>query len=173
MRYPGSVLAWLWAFVMLTMTSAAEPTYRLKIGDRAPDIEFTRLEGGQLRLSSLPRQALAIIFYSPYCEPCRRELPILARVVARVSHGASAEVRIAVIVSEGRPEAGAVEKFGPSVIWLLDDNQKAKSAYDPRTLPCTFIFGEDDIVRHINRGIGPQFESRLEGWLRRLVSKKK
>jgi len=53
---------------------------------------------------------------------------------------------------------------------VLDDT---KAAFDPRTLACTSIFGASDIVRHVNRGFVPQYESRVEGWLRRLVSNKK
>ena len=59
------------AIVLVAMTSGAESPYRLRIGDHAPDIELTRLDGGQLRLSSVNRQSLAVSFYSPYCEPCR------------------------------------------------------------------------------------------------------
>ncbi len=173
MRYPWPVLSPLCALVLVAMTSASEPLYRLRIGDRAPDIELTRLEGGQLRLSSLHRQALAVTFYSQYCEPCRRELPILARVVARVAHNTSMDVKLVVILSDGSPGAGLVAKLGRSVIWLLDDNQKLKAAFDPRTVPCTFIFGDNGIVRHINRGFGPQYEVRVEDWLRKLVSNKK
>jgi thiol-disulfide isomerase/thioredoxin len=166
----------LWVFsilFLLTIPVLADEPYRLRIGDRAPDIELTRLEGGHLRFSNLPRRALAVTFYSPYCEPCRRELPILARVIARVGHDMGVDVKMAVIVSEGRPDVGVIEKLGSSVIWLLDDSGKAKSAFDPHTLPCTFIFGEDEVVRHINRGVGPQYETRVEGWLRMLASKKK
>jgi thiol-disulfide isomerase/thioredoxin len=173
MRSPWSVLALFLALFIVTTTSAAESPYRLRIGDRSPDIELARLEGGRLRLSALHRRALAVTFYSPYCEPCQRELPVLARVVARVAHDTGADLKLTVILSDGRPDASLVEKLGPAVIWLLDDNQKAKAAFDPRTLPCTFIFGDNEIVRHINRGFGPQYETRVEGWLRKLVSNKK
>jgi len=158
--------------LVVTAPCVADQPYRLRIGEQAPDIELTRLDGGHLRLSQLKRTALAVTFYSPYCEPCQRELPILSRVVGRVGHDTGATVTMVVIVSDGRPDAGVVKKLGPDLIWLLDDNQTAKSAFDPRTLPSTFIFGSDSTVRNINRGIGPQYESRVEGWLRRLVGKK-
>jgi thiol-disulfide isomerase/thioredoxin len=172
MRYFLSILSFCVAIVMVA-TSAAESPYRLRIGDHAPDIELTRLEGGQLRLSGVNRQSLAVSFYSPYCEPCQRELPVLSRVVARVAHDTGSDVRLAVIVTEGPPDTSLISKLGPSVIWFLDDHEKAKAAFDPRTLPCTFIFGTNDVVRHINRGFGPKYEARVEGWLRRLVSHKK
>jgi hypothetical protein len=77
---------------------------------------------------------------------------------------------MAVIACDGRPDAALVEKLGKSLIWLLDDNRKARIAFDPRTFPSTFIFGSDNIVRHINRGFGTQTESRVETWLRTLLS---
>jgi peroxiredoxin len=169
-RFPAAIRRWLLSILLVVPTTClADQPYRLRIGDQAPDIELARLGGGHLRFSQLQRQALAVTFYSPYCEPCQRELPILARVVARVGHDTGATVTMVVIVSDGRPDAGVVQKLGPSLIWLLDDNQTAKSAFDPRTLPSTFIFGSDSIVRNINRGIGPQYEIRIEGWLRKLA----
>jgi len=173
MRIPWPVLTLFLALFIVTTTSTAEPPYRLRIGDHAPDIEIARLEGGQLRLGSLNRRALAVSFYSKYCEPCQRELPALARAVARVTHDTGADVKLVVILSDDRPDSKLVATLGPSVIWLLDDNQKAKVAFDPRTLPCTFIFGDNEIVRHINRGFGPQYEARVDGWLRKLVSNKR
>jgi len=173
MRMLWSVLPAFLVLFIVAVTGAAEPPYRLRIGDRAPDIEMARLEGGQLRLSALNREALAVSFYSPYCAPCQKELPALARAVARVTHDTGADVKLVVILSDERPEAGLVARLGSSVIWLMDDNQNAKAAFDPRTLPCTFIFGDNDIVRHINRGFGPQYEARVEDWLRRLVSRKR
>lgn len=172
MRIPWPALPVLLALLTITTMSAADLPYRLRIGDHAPDIEMARLEGGQLRLRTLQRRALAVSFYSKYCEPCQRELPALAHAVARVTHDTGADVKLVVILSDDRPDARLVAKLGRSVIWLSDDNQKAKAAFDPRTLPCTFIFGDDDIVRHINRGFGPQYEVRVAGWLSRLVSKK-
>jgi len=172
-RYVLFLLTVSMTIVMVATTGAAEPPYRLRIGDHAPDIELTRLEGGQLRLSNVNRQSLVVTFYSPYCEPCRRELPVLARVIARVAHDTGSDVRMVVIVTEGPPIVSLVRELGSAVIWLLDDHQKAKAAFDPRTLPCTFIFGSNDVVRHINRGFGSEYETRVEGWLRRLVSNEK
>jgi len=173
MRMSWPVLPVFLALLMVTITSAAEPPYRLRIGDHAPDIEMVRLQGGQLRLSAVNRQALAVSFYSPYCEPCQRELPALARAIARVTHDTGADVKLVVILVDDRPDVKLVAKLGSSVIWLLDDSQRAKAAFDPRTLPCTYIFGENDIVRRINRGFGPQYEARVDDWLRKLVSKQK
>ncbi len=166
---------WFWLFLLLlsgTTPADAQQPYRLRIGDKVADIELTRLGGGNLRLSQVQRQALAVTFFSPYCEPCRRELPILARVVARVGHDTGGNIWMVVILADDPPDAGIVKKLGSQVIWLWDENQKAKSALDPRTLPSTFIFGSDGIVRRINRGIGPQYEARVERWLRRLILKK-
>ena len=172
MHFPVALRLWL-VSILLVMTAPciADQQYRLRIGDQAPDIKLVRFDGGHLRLSQLQRQALVVTFYSPYCAPCQRELPILARVVARVGHDTGSIVTMVVIVSDGRPDAAVVKRLGPDLIWLLDDNQTAKSAFDPRILPSTFIFGSDSTVRNINRGIGPQYETRVEGWLRKLVVK--
>jgi hypothetical protein len=64
MRVPAAIRLWVVA-IMLVVTAPciADQPYRLRIGDQAPDIELTRLDGGHLRLAQLQRQALAVTFY--------------------------------------------------------------------------------------------------------------
>ena len=64
MPVPVALLRWLVSVLLLvTAPCIADQPYRLRIGDQAPDIELTRLDGGHLRLAQLQRQALAVTFY--------------------------------------------------------------------------------------------------------------
>jgi peroxiredoxin len=155
--------------VLVAATPAAAKDYRLRIGDAMPDVELPRLEGGRLRLGSLRGNVLVVSFYSPYCEPCERELPVLERVVARVARDTRAAITAVIVVTEGRPAAELVKRHA-AARWLLDEKERARTAFDPRTLPCTFLIDEKGTVRHINRGFGSGYEQRVEKWLRGMAA---
>ena len=167
---------WSWllgigVLVLAAATPAAAKGYRLRIGDAVPDLELPRLEGGRLRLAALRGSLVALSFYSPYCEPCHRELPVLRRVVERVARDTGAAIATVIIVTEGRPAADLVKQHA-AARWLLDEKDQARAAFDPRTLPCTFLIDERGTVRHINRGFGSGYEQRVEKWLRGLAAAK-
>ncbi len=143
--------------------------YRLRIGDTMPDIELPRLDGSTLRLGTLRGKTVVVSFYSPYCEPCRHELPALQRAIQRVHHDTGAAITMVVVVTEERPSDDVVKQH-PSALWLLDPDGRAQSAFDPRRLPCTFAIDTGTTVRHINRGFGPGYEARVGRWLREMVS---
>jgi cytochrome c biogenesis protein CcmG/thiol:disulfide interchange protein DsbE len=159
------------AALLTAATPAAAKDYRLHIGDAMPDLELPRLEGGRLRLHSLRGSLVVVSFYSPYCEPCERELPVLKRVVERVARDTRAAIVTVIIVTEGRPAAELVKQHA-AARWLVDEKDRARSAFDPRTLPCTFLIDQKGTVRHINRGFGSGYEQRVEKWLRAMAAAK-
>ena len=157
--------------VLLAAPPASAKDYRLHIGDAMPDLELPRLEGGRLRLASLRGKLVALSFYSSYCEPCERELPVLKRVVERVGRDTRVPIVAVIIVTEGRPAAELLKQHA-ATRWLLDEKDRARTAFDPRTLPCTFLVDEKGTVRHINRGFGAGYEARVEKWLRGMATAK-
>jgi thiol-disulfide isomerase/thioredoxin len=159
------VVAALGVLCLLVTLPAGGVPYRLRIGDTMPDVELPRLEGGALRLGTLRGQIVTLSFYSPYCEPCRRELPALKRAVERVTRDRGTAITVVIVVTEDRPPAELVKEHA-GALWLLDTDNRARGAFDPRTLPCTFLVDAKGKVRHINRGFGSGYEARVEKWLR-------
>jgi peroxiredoxin len=160
LRFPLFLLAFL-----VALPALADTPYRLLIGDPIPDIELVRLDGSRVRTAALRGHKVALTFYSPYCAPCQAELPTLARVVDRLNLGAPDRVQMVVIAVDGNPDA-ATMATAPKAEWLVDADDKARGAFDPRTLPCTFLIDQTGTVRHINRGYGKGYELRVERWLR-------
>jgi thiol-disulfide isomerase/thioredoxin len=134
-------------------------------------VELPQIGGGRLRLHDLRGRVLAISFYSSYCPPCRKELPTLLRLLDRVNRDLPPEKRVValVVAIDAPPDARLLRELGPRLRWLLDGEGKARTAFDPRTYPCTFLIDSHGTVRHINRGYGSGYEARVEGWLRGLL----
>ena len=136
--------------------ASAQPRPKLIIGESLPDLALPRLEGGKLALRGLRGQPVAISFFSRYCEPCRRELPTLQRVLARLNRELPAKRQVlgVVISLDSADETRAQARLAPSMRWLLDPDGHARAQFDPRTFPCTFLADATSRVRHINRGFG-------------------
>ena len=151
--------------------ASAQPRPKLIIGESLPDLALPRLEGGKLALRGLRGQPVAISFFSRYCEPCRRELPTLQRVLARLNRELPAKRQVlgVVISLDSADETRAQARLAPSMRWLLDPDGHARAQFDPRTFPCTFLADATSRVRHINRGFGSGYEARVERWLRGLL----
>lgn len=51
----------------------------LVIGQPAPDITLTTLEGKRIALHDLRGKTVILTFWATWCDPCRDELPLLSR----------------------------------------------------------------------------------------------
>jgi len=77
----------LWALVLLNLlltlglarrVRAAFPKIEmLKVGQQAPDFTAQTLQGQAVSLADYAGRAVAFIFTSPHCQPCREQLPTL------------------------------------------------------------------------------------------------
>jgi peroxiredoxin len=139
----------------LTACSPANASERslLDVGEPAPDVTLTRLDGATYPLSSLRGRTLVLNFWFHGCPACRAEMPELSRLSTEVT---SRRPDVAFLsVNVGDP---------PDVIsqwWqqkrfahlpLMQSGDSVSQAFGVRSYPTNYVIGPDGSV--LWRGVG-------------------
>ena len=121
-------------------------------GSLAPAVEGPLLAGDRFRLADQLGHPVVLVFFAPWCGPCRQELPGVERVYKQL--GASPHTaRIIAVDTEGERDT-ALElqaKLGLTMPILLDDG-RASAAYQITMIPQTVIIDRQGKVASLIRG---------------------
>jgi peroxiredoxin len=143
--------------LLAPVTSRAE----IKPGDRAIDFEKRTPSGDTLKLSSLRGKVVLLDFWASWCEPCKKELPILARMAPRLR---ARGVEIVTVNIDERPENAAafLKSHDLRLTVVLDSTQNVVNSWEPPNMPTSFVVDRGGVVRAVNAGFDEGDESKLE-----------
>jgi cytochrome c biogenesis protein CcmG, thiol:disulfide interchange protein DsbE len=137
------------AFVLLFAATAHAD---LKSGDRARDFE---------QLSKLRGKVVLVDFWASWCEPCKRELPILAKLAPRLKEK-GVEI-VAVNIDEKKDNAVQfLREHGVNLNVVYDKDHKIVGAWEPPKMPTSFVVDRSGVIRAINAGFDAGDEAKLE-----------
>ncbi len=137
-----------------------------KVGQPAPDLALTMLDGSQAKLSDFRGKVVLLNFWATYCQPCRDEMPDLEVVYKEV-----AERGGVVLAVDQKEDAATVQRFlaefAITFPIALDDQGAAGIIYGLTGIPETFVIDKDGILRY--KKIGQVSKEAVRGYFASLL----
>jgi peroxiredoxin len=111
----------------------------------APDFSASRLDGAEVRLSSLRGKAVFLNFWATWCSPCSEEMPSMEALYQRFRTKDIAF--LAVDIQEDRNTVSAfMQEFSLTFPALLDGSGRISAQYGIRSIPTTLIIDRDGYI---------------------------
>lgn len=123
----------------------------LTAGKPAPDFTLPMLDGGTLALAQLRGSVVLVDFWASWCGPCREELPALEKLRAEYEPRGARFVAVN-IDDEAAAAAGAAQTMGITMPVLLDTQKIAAQAFQPPTMPTSYVLDREGVVRFVHEG---------------------
>jgi cytochrome c biogenesis protein CcmG/thiol:disulfide interchange protein DsbE len=124
---------------------------RAAVGEPAPPIVGTTLDGEAFDLAALRGRPVVVNFWGPSCVPCREEFPLLAD---KLSEHAADELSIVGVLTDDPPEPARafVAEYGGAWPTVIDPERALKTAYRVAARPQTYFIDGDGVIRSIQIG---------------------
>jgi cytochrome c biogenesis protein CcmG/thiol:disulfide interchange protein DsbE len=132
---------------------------RARIGDPAPPIVGTTLDGEALDLATYRGRPVIINFWGPSCIPCREEFP---QFLQKLDQHAADDLAIVGILTDdpAEPARRFVTEYGATWPTILDPKEALKRTYRVVARPDTWFVDGDGVVRSMQ--IGPMRDADFE-----------
>jgi len=124
---------------------------RVAVGQPAPAIIGTTLDGAAFDLASLRGKPVVVNFWGPSCVPCRNEFPLLEGKQAE--HAADGFTVLGVLTDDPvEPARDFVGKYGGDWATVIDPDKAIKTAYRVVARPQTYFVDRSGVIRSIQIG---------------------
>lgn len=139
------------AILLLVGQRPGSDSTHVAVGNHAPAIAGTTLDGGTFDLASLAGHPVLVNFWGPSCLPCRDEFPLLEAKLAQ--HAADGFAVVGVLTDDPPDPARAfVTQYGATWPTVLDPTQALKAAYRVAARPQSYFVDASGVVRSIQIG---------------------
>ncbi|SEA54563.1 Peroxiredoxin [Desulfuromusa kysingii] len=144
-----SIVCLLTAFLLLGCdnSSSEQPVPRGGlIGQVAPDLTLTNMQGEAVTLSQFKGKVVILNFWATWCPPCREEMPSMEQLHRDLE--SKGLVLLAVNVEENGQQAVTqfLQKTPYSFPILLDSESVAQNTYGVFRYPESFIIDRNGVV---------------------------
>jgi peroxiredoxin len=146
-------------------------TFAAQEGTQAPGFNIKDLKGNAVTLEQYKGKVVLLVFWAPWCVPCRDELPELDRlykmfgdkgfIVVGIAEDASTEMITNFLIKV--PVAFPI---------IIDRSHDAAEAYRLSNLPTGYLIARDGVIERRYRGSGKEMISRYEKDIEDLLNRK-
>jgi cytochrome c biogenesis protein CcmG, thiol:disulfide interchange protein DsbE len=138
------------------------------IGSAAPSFELPAATGsGKISLSDTSGKVAIIDFWATWCEPCQESFPHYEAMSRKFGSD------FAIIgISEDDDKSKIpdfAKKTGATFPLAWDDGKAMSEAYNPPTMPTSYIVDKSGIVRFVHVGFHNGDEAAIEGNVQSLM----
>lgn len=121
------------------------------VGSPAPDFILSELGSKPLKLSDLRGTPAVVNFWATWCEPCKKEVPLLEQTAQKYSG------RLVILGVDSQEEEKIVrpfaQQFGMTYAILMDTEGTVTNLYFVKNFPTTFFIDSNGIVRAQHLGL--------------------
>lgn len=118
----------------------------LSIGQKAPNITATALNGKSIDLSAYKGKKVIINFWAVWCPPCKAEIPDLVKF--HKEHHSEVEIIGVNIESTKSQVDDFIKQFGISYPIIMDKKESISDQYQIQPIPTTYFINEKGIIYH-------------------------
>lgn len=140
------------------------------VGQDAPPIELTMLDGSEFNLDDHRGSIVLLDFWATWCGPCRIGMPILNNVAKEFE-----DKGVKLFAVNLQDDASAINSFlessdleGLSVV--MDTDGVTMEPYKAMSIPQMVVVGKDGVVKKVHVGITPNYEEDMRKELTALTS---
>jgi cytochrome c biogenesis protein CcmG/thiol:disulfide interchange protein DsbE len=138
------------AFIGVALACAAPVLWAAPAaGDAAPPLTVPGFGGASIDLASLRGKVVVLNFWASWCEPCRREMPLLQAL----AHDYADRVVVVGLSADDKHDRKEAQRVAQSVTYpmgLLADAQPNGFGM-PAMLPLTYVIGPTGTVQSVLR----------------------
>ena len=147
------------AAAMLFATAARAD---LAAGNRAVDFEKRALNGQTVKLSGLRGKVVLVDFWASWCEPCKKELPLLGTLAQKLKAKGIEIVTVNIDDKKENAEAFLRAHNLAALTVVHDADKSIVGKYEPPKMPSSFVVDKNGVVRQVNAGFDPGDEAKIE-----------
>ncbi|HYM83895.1 MAG TPA: TlpA disulfide reductase family protein [Candidatus Dormibacteraeota bacterium] len=145
------LLASLLALVLSACSVGASPSSATGIGQPAPGIKGTTLDGSTVDLATFRGKPVVVNFWASWCVPCRAEFPVIRDAAA--AHAKDGLVVVGVLYKdEADPARSFVSSFGARWPTVVDADGSVAAEYRVVAPPQSYFIDARGVLRGMQIG---------------------
>lgn len=139
------------AIQYLAWSGPSGPADRVDVGELAPPVVGTTLDGARFDLAALAGKPVLINFWGPGCVPCRDEFPLFKAKLEE--HAADGLTIVGILMDDPpAPARDFVAEFGATWATVIDPDKAIRAAYRVAARPQTYFVDTTGVLRSIQTG---------------------